>query len=76
MHGGRRAAAPIIFGEPEDVPVPGANTLESLDHQTDVASRKSKPIELLRYSYLLALNRGGEERVNDRAHGENGGEGA
>ena len=44
---GRRAIVPMIFGEPEGVPVPGANALESLVHQMDTASRKSKPIESL-----------------------------
>ena len=43
----RRAVVPIVFGEPEDIPVLGATALESLGYQIDPVSRKLKPIELL-----------------------------
>ena len=43
----RRALVPIVFGEPEDVPVLGATALESLGYQVDPVSKKLKPIELL-----------------------------
>lgn len=45
--GERRAIVPIIFGEPEDIPVLGATALESLGYQIDPISKKLKPIELL-----------------------------
>jgi hypothetical protein len=46
-YGERRAIVPIIFGEPEDIPVLGATALESLSYQIDPISKKLKPIELL-----------------------------
>jgi len=46
-YGERRAVVPIVFGEPEDVPVLGATALESLGYQVDPVSKKLKPIELL-----------------------------
>jgi aspartyl protease family protein len=46
-YGERRALVPIVFGEPEDVPVLGATALESLGYQVDPVSKKLKPIELL-----------------------------
>jgi predicted aspartyl protease len=46
-YGERRAIVPIIFGEPEDIPVLGATALESLGYQIDPISKKLKPIELL-----------------------------
>jgi len=44
---GRRAVVPIIFGEPEDIPVLGATALESLGYQIDPLTKKLKPVELL-----------------------------
>jgi hypothetical protein len=38
---------PIVFGEPEDIPVLGATALESLGYQIDPVSKKLKPVELL-----------------------------
>jgi len=46
-YGGRRAVVPIVFGEPEDIPILGATSLESLGYQIDPVSRKLKPVELL-----------------------------
>jgi predicted aspartyl protease len=46
-YGERRAIVPIVFGEPEDIPVLGATALESLGYQIDPISKKLKPIELL-----------------------------
>jgi predicted aspartyl protease len=46
-YGERRAIVPIVFGEPEDIPVLGATALESLGYQIDPVSKKLKPIELL-----------------------------
>jgi predicted aspartyl protease len=46
-YGERRAIVPIIFGEPEDIPVLGATAPESLGYQIDPISKKLKPIELL-----------------------------
>ena len=44
---GRRAVVPIVFGEPEDIPVLGATALESLGYQLDPVSKRLKPVELL-----------------------------
>ena len=49
-YGGRRAVVPIVFGEPEDTPIFGTITLESLGYQVDPVSKKLKPIELLMIS--------------------------
>jgi predicted aspartyl protease len=46
-YGGRRAVVPIVFGEPEDIPVLGATALESLGYQVDPVSKELKPVELL-----------------------------
>jgi predicted aspartyl protease len=46
-YGERRAVVPIVFGEPEDIPVLGATALESLGYQIDPVSKRLKPIELL-----------------------------
>jgi len=46
-YGERRAVVPIVFGEPEDIPILGATALESLGYQVDPVSKKLKPIELL-----------------------------
>ncbi|MCC6050499.1 MAG: aspartyl protease [Thermofilum sp.] len=46
-YGERRAVVPVVFGEPEDIPVLGATTLESLGYQLDPVSKELKPIELL-----------------------------
>ena len=42
-----RAGATIIFGEPEDAPILGATSLESLGYQLDPVTGELKPIELL-----------------------------
>lgn len=44
---GRRAVVPVIFGEPEDIPIMGATALESLGYQIDPVTKELKPIELL-----------------------------
>lgn len=44
---GRRIGAPVIFGEPEDIPVLGATSLEALGYQVDPVTKQLKPIELL-----------------------------
>jgi len=36
---GRRAVVPIVFSEPEDIPVLGAIALESLGYQIDLCRR-------------------------------------
>ena len=46
-YGGKRRVVPVIFGEPEDTPVLGATSLESLGYQVDPVTRKLKPVELL-----------------------------
>jgi clan AA aspartic protease len=46
-YGGRRAVAPIVFGEAEDIPVLGATALESLGYQIDPVSKKLEPVDLL-----------------------------
>jgi len=43
----KRAVVPVIFGEPEDVPILGATALESLGYQVDPVTKELKPIELL-----------------------------
>lgn len=44
---GNRAGAPVIFGEPEDIPVLGATALEALGYQVDPVTKQLKPVELL-----------------------------
>lgn len=44
---GHRAAAPVIFGEPQDMPVLGVTALESLGYELDPVTKKLKPVELL-----------------------------
>ena len=44
---GRRAVVPVIFGDPEDIPVFDATALESFGYQLDPVTKKLKPIELL-----------------------------
>jgi len=44
---GRCAVVPIVFGEPEDIPVLGATALESLGYRIDPVSKRLKPVELL-----------------------------
>jgi predicted aspartyl protease len=44
---GKRAVAPVIFGETKDTPVLGATALEALGYQVDSATKKLKPTELL-----------------------------
>ena len=46
-YGERRAIVPVVFGEPKDLPVLGATTLESLGYQLDPISKRLKPVELL-----------------------------
>jgi predicted aspartyl protease len=46
-YGERRAIVPIVFGEPEDMPVLGATALESLGYQVDPVSKRLKSTELL-----------------------------
>jgi predicted aspartyl protease len=46
-YGERRAIVPIVFGEPEDMSVLGATTLESLGYQVDPVSKRLKSTELL-----------------------------
>jgi len=46
-YGGKRRVVPVIFGEPEDTPVFGSTSLESLGYQIDPVTRKLKPVELL-----------------------------
>jgi predicted aspartyl protease len=43
----KRAVVPVIFGEPEDIPILGATALESLGYQLDPITKELKPIELL-----------------------------
>jgi predicted aspartyl protease len=42
-----RAIVPVIFGEPEDIPVLGITALESLGYQLDPVRKKLVPVELL-----------------------------
>jgi predicted aspartyl protease len=42
-YGERRAIVPVVFGEPKDLPVLGATTLESLGYQLDPISKRLKP---------------------------------
>jgi len=44
---GRRIGVPVVFGEPGDVPVLGATSLEALGYQVDPVTRRLKPVELL-----------------------------
>lgn len=46
-YGEKRRVVPVIFGEPDDTPVLGATSLESLGYQIDPVTKKLKPIELL-----------------------------
>ena len=46
-YGGKRRVVPVIFGEPEDTPILGAISLESLGFQVDPVTKKLKPVELL-----------------------------
>jgi predicted aspartyl protease len=43
----RRVIAPVVFGEPTDLPVLGVTTLEALGYEIDPVSKRLRPIELL-----------------------------
>ena len=42
-----RAGVTVIFGEPEDSPILGATSLESLGYELDPVTKELKPVELL-----------------------------
>jgi len=44
---GRRAVAPVIFGESGDTQVLGVTALEALGYQLDPATKRLKPVEFL-----------------------------
>ena len=54
----KRAVVMVVFGEPEDTPVLGVTTLESLGYQLDPITKKLKPVELLMMRAFISRKQG------------------